>query len=151
MPVFIVINAIVFNLMNAGLNGFYLGELSETKYLGMNWFYSIPFYIGIVLFITGVYINISSDNILIRLRKENETDYKIPQGGLFDQLSSPNLFGEIIEWLGFAIMAWNLPALTFLIWTLANLVPRAISHYHWNVKNIKDYPANRKIIFPYLY
>jgi hypothetical protein len=29
--------------------------------------------------------------------------YKIPQGGLFRWLSCPNLVGEMIEWIGFAI------------------------------------------------
>jgi steroid 5-alpha reductase family enzyme len=30
-------------------------------------------------------------------------------------ISCPNHFGEIIEWIGFAVIAWNLPALSFAV------------------------------------
>ena len=150
MPLLIVINAIVFNIMNAGLNGYYLGELSNTNY-DSHWLISWNFIIGLVLFLSGAFINNKADTILINLRGPGESGYKIPKGFLFDYISSPNLFGEIIEWGGFAIMAWNLPALTFLIWTFANLVPRAKNHHDWYLRNFEDYPKDRKIIFPFLF
>ena len=31
-------------------------------------------------------------------------------------LSAPNYFGEIIEWLGWAILTWSLSGIVFLIW-----------------------------------
>jgi 3-oxo-5-alpha-steroid 4-dehydrogenase 1 len=96
-------------------------------------------------------INLKSDAILIGLRKKGEKNYQIPKGFLFDFISSPNLFGEIIEWTGFAIMAWNLPALSFAIWTFANLVPRSLNHHNWYKENFPDYPKNRKAVFPYLF
>lgn len=34
--------------------------------------------------------------------------------------------GEIIEWIGFAVACWSLPAAAFAIYTIANLAPRAI-------------------------
>lgn len=150
MPVLIVINAIVFNFMNAGINGYYLGELSNTNY-DSHWLISWNFIIGLVLFLSGAFINNKADTILINLRGPGESGYKIPKGFLFDYISSPNLFGEIIEWGGFALMAWNLPALTFLIWTFANLVPRAKNHHDWYLRNFEDYPKDRKIIFPFLF
>lgn len=150
MPVLIVINAIVFNIMNAGLNGYYLGELSNTNY-DSHWLTSWNFIVGLVLFLSGAFINNKADTILINLRAPGESGYKIPKGFLFDYISSPNLFGEIIEWGGFALMAWNLPALTFLIWTFANLVPRAKNHHDWYLRNFEDYPKDRKIIFPFLF
>lgn len=150
MPVLIVINAIVFNFMNAGINGYYLGELSNTNY-DSHWLISWNFIIGLVLFLSGAFINNKADTILINLRGPGESGYKIPKGFLFDYISSPNLFGEIIEWGGFAIMAWNLPALTFLIWTFANLVPRAKNHHYWYLRHFENYPKDRKIIFPFLF
>ena len=151
MPLVIVLNAILFNLVNAGLNGYYLSELAPAKDYLSDWFLTPHFIIGIVLFVTGMAINWKSDSLLINLRKPGETGYKIPKGFLFDYISSPNLFGEIIEWTGFALMAWNLPALTFMVWTLANLVPRAKNHHDWYLGNFPDYPKERKAVFPFIF
>lgn len=151
MPVIIILSAIFFNLVNAGLNGYYLSELATAGQYNLNWLTSWNFISGVALFLTGMYINIRSDNMLMRLRKPGETGYKIPKGFLFDYVSSPNLFGEIIQWTGFALMAWNLPAFTFMFWTMANLVPRAKNHHDWYVKQFPDYPAKRKIVFPFVF
>lgn len=151
IPIFIVLNAIIFNFMNAGLNGYYLSRLADPEDYNSNWLSSPHFIIGLGLFLTGAFINLKSDNILIHLRAPGETGYKIPRGFLFNYISSPNLFGEVIEWSGFALMAWNLPALTFMVWTFANLVPRAKNHHDWYYRNFEDYPKERKIIFPFLY
>jgi hypothetical protein len=48
-------------------------------------------------------------------------------------------------------MAWNLPALSFAIWTFANLVPRALNHHNWYKDKFPDYPKNRKAVFPFLF
>jgi hypothetical protein len=69
---------------------------------------------------------------------------------LFRYISCPNLLGELIEWLGFAILCWNLPALTFFIWTSANLIPRALSHHRWYKEKFNNYPPERKAIIPFL-
>lgn len=150
MPLLIVVNAIVFNFMNAGLNGYFLAELSNGLYT-QTWLSSFHFYVGLFLFLAGAFINLKSDSILIHLRKPGETGYKIPQGFLFKYISSPNLFGEIIEWTGFAIMAWNVPALSFAVWTYANLVPRAKNHHDWYKRNFDDYPEERKVVFPFIF
>ena len=151
MPLFIVVNAILFNVMNAGLNGYYLAELAPISDYDFNWLVHPRTIFGACLFLIGLFINWRSDHILINLRKPGETGYKIPQGFLFKYVSSPNLFGEVIEWLGFAVMAWNLPAFTFFIWTSANLVPRAKNHHDWYLRKFPDYPKNRKRIIPWLY
>ena len=151
IPVFIVLNAILFNLMNAGLNGYYLSELADPENYNSQWVSSPHFLVGIILFFIGAFINLRSDSILINLRAPGETDYKIPKGFLFNYVSSPNLFGEVIEWSGFALMAWNLPAHTIMIWTFANLVPRAKNHHDWYKKQFPGYPQRRKIIFPFIY
>jgi len=151
IPLMIVGSAVFFNVVNAGLNGYYFAELAPVESYTEKWLSSPTFIIGIILFITGLVINWKSDNILIYLRSKGDTGYKIPKGFLFDYVSSPNLFGEIIEWCGFALMAWNLPALTFMVWTFANLVPRAKNHHDWYHRNFPDYPKKRKIVFPFLY
>jgi 3-oxo-5-alpha-steroid 4-dehydrogenase 1 len=151
MPLVIAMSAILFNSVNASLNGYYLAELAPQEKYSQGWLSSPHFLLGIILFIVGFAINLHSDTILINLRKPGETSYKIPRGFLFTYVSSPNLFGEIIEWTGFAVMAWNLPALSFMVWTFANLVPRAKNHHDWYLQHFSDYPKERKIVFPFLY
>jgi 3-oxo-5-alpha-steroid 4-dehydrogenase 1 len=140
-------SAIGFNLINASLNGFFIGAFSERTLAE----YPIHFIIGFTVFATGMYINIRSDNQLISLRHRGEKSYQIPKGFLFDWISCPNHFGEIIEWLGFAIMAWNIPAFSFFIWTFANLAPRSISHHFWYKNKFDEYPTTRKAIIPFMW
>lgn len=149
MPLLIVGSAIFFNVINAGLNGYFLSECFHLY--DETWLFSLHFWIGLFLFLSGISINWKSDNILIRLRNFGDTGYYIPKGFLFNYVSSPNLFGEIIEWIGFAVMAWNLPALSFAVWTVANLVPRAKRHHEWYQLNFKEYPQERKILIPGIY
>jgi len=145
MPLIIVGSAIFFNCINAGLNGYFLANFENYT---PESFYQLNFVFGILLFLIGLFINQKSDHILIHLRKPGETGYKVPQGFLFKYLSCPNLFGELTQWTGFALMAWNFPALTFLVWTFANLLPRALGHHQWYRKHFEDYPKNRKAVIP---
>lgn len=148
MPLTIVLSAICFNFMNAGLNGYFLSHLEQYD---SNSFLEWNFYLGIILFISGFIINQISDHILIHLRKPGEVGYKIPKGFLFKYISCPNYLGEIIQWVGFAIMAWNYPATTFLVWTLANLLPRVSGHHKWYKNHFENYPKNRKALIPKLW
>lgn len=145
MPLVIVLSAVFFNLINAGLNGYFLAHF-ET-YTTAN-YGSWNFLIGILLFFGGAWINQKSDTLLIGLRKPGEVGYKIPKGFLFDYISCPNHFGELIQWGGFALMALNCPATTFFLWTAANLIPRAMNHHKWYKKTFDEYPESRKAIIP---
>ena len=143
IPIAIVASAFFFNVINGILNGYFIATLL---------FESISFnciLIGFIIFIIGLYINISSDNTLIKLRT-NQKGYVIPKGGLFNYVSCPNFFGEIIEWLGFAIMTLNLGSISFLIWTICNLIPRSKAHHNWYKENFEKYPSKRKAVIPYL-
>lgn len=146
MPLAIVFSALFFNGVNGFINGYFLGYLaSDTAAL-----FSLNVLLGLILYFAGMFINMVSDRKLIALRTNN-TDYQIPKGWLFDYISCPNHFGEIIEWIGFALVAWNLPAVTFAIWTFSNLVPRALNHHAWYLEKFDSYPKNRKAVFPYLW
>jgi 3-oxo-5-alpha-steroid 4-dehydrogenase 1 len=148
MPLMIMLSAMGFNMMNGFLLGYYFGNFAHYE---ISWLSDPRFIVGSLIFLTGMIINWQSDGILISLRKPGETGYKIPVGGLFKWVSCPNLFGEIIEWLGFAILTWSMPGLVFMIWTFANVAPRAISHHAWYRSKFENYPAERKAIFPYIW
>ena len=146
IPLMIVAFALVFQMVNGYLNGAALGEFGQQYESG--WWLTPQFWIGLILFVSGWLINLSSDEILLKLRKPNETDYRIPMAGLFKWVSCPNFFGEIIIWCGWAIMCWNLAALSFAIWTVGNLLPRALAHHRWYRANFPDYPEERRAVFP---
>jgi 3-oxo-5-alpha-steroid 4-dehydrogenase 1 len=148
MPLLIVFMALFFNTMNGFINGYYIGTY-PTHYT-VSWLYDIRFIAGVLIFFTGMIINMKADEKLIHLRKSSTNGYQIPYGALFNTVSCPNFLGEIIEWTGFTILCWSLPALSFLIWTISNLVPRALNHHQWYKNKFPDYPANRKAILPYL-
>ena len=148
MPLTIVLMAFCFNLMNAFINGYYLGHLADQY--AISWLWDPRFISGAILFIIGILSNWRSDNILIHLRRPGETGYVIPRGGLFNYISCPNHFSEIVEWSGFALMTWCLPGLAFAIWTLVNLLPRALHHHRWYKQSFPDYPASRKALIPFI-
>ena len=147
MPLVIMFSAIFFNMMNGFSFGYYFSHFASYT---NEWLSDPRFVIGVILFFTGLIINWKADSILINLRKPTDIDYKMPAGSLFNKVSCANLFGELIEWLGFAILCWNLPAVTFFIWTAANLIPRALAHHKWYKENFAGYPPNRKAIIPYI-
>ena len=148
MPLLIAVLAVLFNLVNGFINGYYFGTVSSGY--SNERLYDMLFISGGALFITGMAINIRYDNHLLALRKSTSSGYSVPTKGLFKLVSCPNFFGEILEWTGFAIMTWSPAALAFLVWTIVNLVPRAMDHHKWYRENFKDYPATRKAIIPYI-
>jgi steroid 5-alpha reductase family enzyme len=89
--------------------------------------------------------------VLRTLRKPGETGYKIPHGGLYRFISSPNYFGELLEWSGFAIAAQTLAGWAFFFFTFANLAPRAVSHHRWYREKFSEYPSSRRALIPFLW
>jgi hypothetical protein len=148
MPLLIAALAIIFNMVNGYINGYYISSI-QHKFTGA-WLTDPRFIIGLMLFLAGMILNITADEKLIRMRKDRSDGYKIPYGQLFNLISCPNFFGEIIEWLGFAVLCWSLPALSFLVWTISNLLPRALDHHRWYKEKFRDYPSDRKALFPHL-
>ena len=147
MPFLIMLMAIVFNCANGFFIGYYLGNYSAYT---NEWLTSIYFITGAIIFFTGMYINWKSDSMLIGLREQDGERYKIPYGFLFTKISCPNHFGEILEWFGYALLSFNLPALSFAIWTAANLIPRSLAHHRWYRSKFDSYPKERKAVIPNL-
>ena len=146
MPVSIALFAIFFNTINTGINAESIFKIHSPY--PIYWIVSPQFMCGVLLFAIGMYINISSDNILIKIRRKGTDEYIIPNDGLYNWVSSPNYFGEILEWIGWAIATWSLAGFSFAIWVVANLVPRAKSNHQWYLENFEDYPKKRKRLIP---
>ncbi len=148
-PILTGVLAITFNIANGSTNAFAITELSPHL-LDTAWLADPRFIVGVLVFAIGYAINHQSDAILRNLRKPGESGYKIPHGGFYRWVSSPNYFGELVEWTGFALAAWTVPAAVFVFFTASNLVPRAFSNHRWYLEQFSDYPKDRRALIPYL-
>lgn len=147
MPLLIAASSIIFNTFNASINAYWLSNIGVYAF---DTFTILTFSLGIPLFFFGFYIHYRSDGILINLRKPGETGYKIPRGFLFEYVCSPNYLGELLMWTGFAIASMSLAAWLFVLFTLANLLPRSRSHLRWYQEKFHDYPKQRKAMLPFI-
>lgn len=148
MPWLIALSGAFFNVINGYTNGRWLFELSPGY--APSWFSDPRFLAGVALFVAGMAMNLHADEVLRGLRKEGERGYKVPYGGMYRFVSCPNYLGEMLEWAGFALATWNLPAAAFAAWTVANLFPRALAHHRWYRERFTDYPPSRRAVLPYL-
>ena len=146
LPVSVIGMGFTFNALNALLNGIALTHLSPGY--SADWLVDPRFIFGVAIFSIGFSVNVHSDHILRSLRKTDETGYKIPYGGFFRWISSPNYFGEIMEWCGWTLASWSLAGGAFACFTFANLAPRAWAHHKWYRENFKEYPQSRKALIP---
>ena len=96
----------------------------------------------------GYYTTKRSDLILAGLRTDSADDYQIPRGFLYRYVSSPNYVGKTLQWFGWGLMTLSPAAWVFISWTVANLLPRAISHHRWYQENFPDYPITRLPDYP---
>lgn len=152
MPIAIMLMGIVFNLVNGYMQGEWIFFLAPEGYYD-NWLTSPKFILGVIVFFLGFFINLHSDYVIRHLRKPGDTRHYLPKKGMYKYVTSANYFGEIVEWTGFAIMTWSAAGAMFVIWTMANLVPRANSIYHkYELEFPDEFDKDKlKRVFPKLY
>lgn len=162
MPLGIMFMGISFNILNAMMQGYWIFfesyksnyQVFGIGYDNLAWLHTPQFIVGTCIFFTGFFINLRSDYIIRHLRKnDQDTKHYLPSGFMFNYVTCANYFGELAEWLGFAILTWSISGLVFFIWTFANLVPRANSLYK---RYQKEFGAEMKAkhlkrIFPFVY
>ncbi len=152
MPIGIVVMGMIFNTLNALMQGGWIFYVSPAGFYD-GWFAKPYIYIGGAIFLFGMAVNLHSDSIIRHLRKPGDTRHYIPRGGMFRYVSSANYFGEFAEWVGFAVASWSWAGAVFAWWTFANLAPRAASLYR---RYEKEFGAEftelkRKKIIPFIY
>lgn len=153
MPLVIMLMGALFNFVNSALLGRWFFQIAPTGYYTNEWYSSPCFIIGLILFVVGMVINLHSDHIIRNLRKPGDTRHYIPMGGMFRYVACANYFGELVEWVGYAVMTLCLPAIVFAIWTFCNLAPRAaaINHRYACEFGFDYMDLNRKRLIPFIY
>lgn len=154
MPISIIITGFVFNTFNAIMQGGWLFFFSPENQYPISWFWSWQFIVGTLIFLLGMVINIYADRVIRSMRTDvTDNNYYLPKGWPFKRISSANYFGEVLEWLGFAILTWSISGLVFLLWTCANIIPRSKAVYvrytQFFGKEFTD--LKRYKIFPWIY
>ena len=145
-PLVAVVMGFLFNLLNGFANGYAVGHAEHL--MTADWFTDPRFIAGLALAIVGWLVNFQADSILINLRGDGFTGYRVPHGGAFRYVSAANYFGEIVFWAGFALFTWTAAGLVFLLFTMANLMPRAVAHHRWYREYFPDYPKSRRAVIP---
>lgn len=132
-------------LQSAYLARYFAGSLESSA----DWAYLL---VGCGVFFVGMAINIHSDSLLRNLRSAHDTTIHLPQGGMFHYVSGANFFGEIVEWLGFAIASqFSLPAVAFFLFTFASIAPRGKRHHEQYRQHFANYPRHRRAVIPFIW
>lgn len=153
MPFGIMMMGAVFNTLNAFMQGGWIFYLAQEQGYYDGWMSKPYIYIGAVIWLAGFIINLHSDYIIRHLRKPGDTKHYIPKGGMFRYVSSANYFGELTEWIGFAVASWSWAGVVFALWTFANLGPRAAALYkRYQSEFGEEFTSlGRKRIIPFIY
>jgi len=152
-PWLLAIFALLFNIINGLINGYALFVLRPIFTLG----YFMRFWpiVGMILFFSGLVLHIQSDATIRNLRRDllhnGKGSYGIPCGGFFRYVSNPHYLGEIIEWVGWALVTNNPAGWAFAWFTFANLMPRAVINHRWYLKTFANYPQQRKVLIPFIF
>lgn len=125
------------------------------KHLNDDWLKNPRFILGSIIYGFGYAVTVHSEYIMRNLRPLNgivkpSERYKIPYGGFFEYVTSPQYFGEITAFIGLNILSGAPSTIPVLLITLSNLVPRAKQNHKWYLKKFKDYPKDRLEIFPFI-
>ena len=153
MPLSIILMGVLFNVINALMQGGWIFYLSPEGMYSAEWLCTPQFIVGTLIFIVGMAINIHSDHIIRHLRRPGDTRHYIPRGGMFRYVSSANYFGDFVEWTGFAILTWSWAGAVFALWTFANLAPRArrINRRYAEEFGEEFTRLNLRAIIPFIY
>lgn len=153
MPLSVIFMGVVFNVLNAIMQGGWIFYVAPENMYDITWLSKPQFIIGTIVFFIGMIINIHSDYVIRHLRKPGDTRHYLPKKGMFRYVTSANYFGEFVEWLGFAILTWSLSGAVFALWTFANLAPRAAKIYDNYKKEFGDELDVKKTkrIIPFIY
>ncbi len=153
MPLSIIGMGVLFNTLNALMQGGWIFYISPSGMYPPSWYGDPRFIAGTLLFAVGMFVNIQSDSIIRHLRKPGDNRHYLPKGGMFRYVTSANYLGELMEWVGFAILTWSWAGAVFALWTFANLCPRAARIYERYKTEFGDKLDTRKVkrLIPFIY
>lgn len=110
------------------------------------------FILGTVVFGLGELLNGYHHWLLARLRPPGVHTYVVPRGGLFGWVASPHYFGEILSFVGYAMMSDLLPVWGNALVVSAYLSSRANSTLKWYQRKMpRQIPTGWRRLVPFSY
>lgn len=87
--------------------------------------------IGLATFAAGTVINAYHHLLLAKLRARGTNEYVIPRGGLFTVIVCPHYLGELLAWLGLALVSRQLAMYIWFFGETAYLLIRSRNTLKW--------------------
>ena len=122
--------------------------------------------IGLAAFGVGEFGNLYHHYILSTLRKDKpatsdsavkksdsfdiKANYAVPTGGLFDYVTMPHYFFELVAWLGIAFVSQDINVYLVFASMFTYLLTRAKATKVWYLKNVDNYPKSRNVLLPFV-
>uniref|UniRef100_A0A8R1HYJ4 S5A_REDUCTASE domain-containing protein n=1 Tax=Caenorhabditis japonica TaxID=281687 RepID=A0A8R1HYJ4_CAEJA len=128
-------------LAQCAWNSFFQPEWAE-KTDTENWLNAL----GVLMFLLGLFTHIIADIQLVHHRRVS-CSCTIPKRFLFSLVTSPQYFGECLQWIGYFLAATSPPALAFALFTICNFAPRARNIHRWHC-SVEE--GNRKALIPFV-
>lgn len=117
---------------------------------------NIRLVIGVIIFLWAFQQQYLANVTLVNLRTNEEGkvityEHKIPTSGLFDLVSSPHLFCEMVMYMAMYIMLWESQIWPYIFfWVLCNQCESAILNHWWYQSKFKMYPKERYAFIPFI-
>jgi hypothetical protein len=112
---------------------------------------STMFFRGLALFVVGEALNGYHHVLLRGLRKPGSSRYILPRGGLFRWIACPHYLGEILAFVGYAIMGGLLIGWGIVAVVVVYLVARSRSTVAWYQQKLGPLPSSWKGIVPFFF
>lgn len=112
--------------------------------------------IGTAVFLWAWWNQYKCAVILANLRKDSNGsvvtyDHKLPAGGLFDLVSSPHMFCEMLMYFGLGLILWEHTTWAYVFWwVFINQCEMALLNHWWYQSKFKGYPERRKAFLPFI-
>ncbi|XP_034245855.1 polyprenol reductase [Thrips palmi] len=112
--------------------------------------------IAVIIFMWAFIHQFRAASILADLRRDKSGQvvsqkYRLPEGDLFQFVSSPHMLCEVIIYLCLMVILWGstvFPVVT--LWVVSNQVENAFLTHWWYQEKFKEYPKMRKAIIPFI-
>ena len=112
---------------------------------------------GLVLFVSAEVGNSRAHVLLRALRAPNGQERPIPRGFLFELVSCPHYFCEILAWLGFCLVTGTLAGVVFMLLGAVILAVWARTRHVAYLRNYDGrdgrelYPAKHRALIPFVF
>lgn len=108
-------------------------------------------YPGILLFMLGTFGNFYHHQVLASLRTNDDKEYKIPKGGLFDLVICPHYLFEVLGFIGIFFISQTLYSFCFTLGTIVYLIGRSYATRRWYLSKFEDFPKDVKALIPFVF